>query len=101
GRERKRPTEDREGAKKARLSGDEEERLKDGWELRRERKKARGACSDDTEIRRELKDLGYDSAEITAIIRTKALRAAAIWLVASRIGKAPSTIRKQADSRAR
>jgi hypothetical protein len=69
-----------------------EERLRKGHALRRERKRAGGAASDDTNIRPELKALRYTSEECQAILASKTLRGAAIRLVAKRRHREVSSV---------
>jgi hypothetical protein len=86
----------RESSIIAHLVEEAERELKSGCDLCRRLKSAGGAASDNTQIRSQLSALGYRPEQITAILRTRKLRSAAIWVVAQRTRKKVSTIRKQA-----
>jgi hypothetical protein len=52
-----------------------------------------GASSDDTEIRHELRSLGYDEEDCRAILRSKTPLGAAVFRVARELGMKPSSVR--------
>jgi hypothetical protein len=84
---------EREGSRVAQLVAAAEARLKVGHELRRERKRAGGAASDNTAIRPDLTALGYNDDECVAILRSNSLHGAAVRLVARELDREPSSIR--------
>lgn len=89
----KKAPEDREAVMVAERVTDAGQRLKAGCEIRRQRKAAGGAASDNSEIRLELQAMEYNRAECLAILSTKALQGAAVFLVAKQLGRKQPSIR--------
>jgi len=77
------------------------ERLEQGVALRRQLRAAGGARSDDTEIRTKLREIAYSDDECLAVLRSKSLKGAAVWLLARQLKRKPNSIRSSLDRAAK
>ena len=84
---------DRESVLVAERVAEAEQRLREGCELRCQRKAAGGAASDDTEIRRALQAIEYNDEECRAILFSKSPLGAAVILVARERRQKTTSIR--------
>ena len=88
----RKPREEREDVRLARLVQDTTQTLACGWDLRRQRKAAGGFASGEEEIASELSNLGYERVQVQAILKHRTLHAAAVQVVAEQTGKSPKSV---------